>query len=1459
MLLNPHTRLELTKELWMRMFAAIVGCGLLLGCVCGQAPSPASAKKIKILFLGDKGHHQPELRYKQIESILAARGIDLLYTGSAEALNPQTLAKFDGLLIYANIEKITADQEKALLDYVAGGKGLIALHCASYCFLNSPKYVELVGAQFKSHGTGVFRTVPAQGSPPVLAGYPDFESWDETYVHHKHNDKDRVVLSYRVDQKGKEPWTWVRTHGKGRVFYTAWGHDERTWGHPGFHNLVERGIRWAVGDDPSIVPQYVDAPKMTPKRTDVKPFEYVEAKVAYYPPGGKGSGQPLTQMQLPLDPVESAKHMVFPEQFELQLFAAEPDIRRPICMNWDERGRLWIAETTDYPNSLQPKGQGNDRIVILEDTKGTGRADKFTVFADKLSIPTSFAFSKGGIIVHQAPDTLFLKSSKGDDHADIREVLFTGWRTYDTHAGPSNLRYGLDNWYWGMVGYAGFSGTIGGESHKFSQGFYRFKPNGEGTKLEFARSTNNNSWGVGISEEGLIFGSTANGNPSVYLSIPNRYYESVRGWSSSVLKGIAGNPKFQPITDKIRQVDFHGRFTAAAGHALYTARLYPREYWNRAAFVAEPTGHLIATFQLDKQGTDFTSRPAWNLLAGDDEWTAPIMAEVGPDGCVWIIDWYNYVVQHNPTPTGFKTGKGAAYETDLRDKKHGRIYRLVPKGAKLPSPLSLKDAKPETLVATLKNDNMFWRLHAQRLLVERGKLDVVPALLKLVRDPAVDGIGLNVGAIHALWTLHGLGALDDPDSDAANEAFESLKHKSPGVRRNAVLVLPRKSLDAFDLTTGMLDDPDPHVRLAALLAMAEMPEHPSAQVELLKMLVRSENANDRWIPEAATSAAARHAPGFLRAVAGCPVGHVPRSLQVITTVAEHYARGDAVGLDQLLIDFAAADRPEIEAFLDGMNKGWPKNRTITLDATVAKAMEKLLPKLSAGGQGQLLRLAGRWGIKGFEQHTEQITKKLLGTIQSDTESDDARIAAARQLVEFHTGDVKVIAQVLDAITPRTAPGLAAGMIDAMGASASPEIGKALVKRLDTLTPAARTAALRVMLGRPDSTRLLLDALDAGRVQLAELTLDQKQALAAHPDKKIAYQAKQILARGGGLPSADRQKVIDEMLPLAKQTGDPKLGKLVFTKHCAVCHMHNGEGNKVGPDLTGIAVHPKTELVVDIFDPSRSVEGNYRLYTVTRTDGTVLNGILASESKTAIEVIDAQAKKHVVLREDIDTLVGSAKSLMPEGFEKQLSADDVVNLLEFLSERGKFLPLPLAKAATIVSTRGMFTDKDNGAERLIFSDWSPKTFHGVPFQLVDPQGDKVPNVILLYGPGGKIPPTMPKAVKLPCNAPAKAIHLLSGVSGWGHPYGKKGSLTMIVRLHYADGKTEDHDLLNGEHFADYIRRVDVPGSEFAFALRGQQMRYLAIHPKRGETITDVEFIKGTDDSAPVVMAVTVETK
>ena len=400
-------------------------------------------------------------------------------------------------------------------------------------------------------------------------------------------------------------------------------------------------------------------------------------------------------------------------------------------------------------------------------------------------------------------------------------------------------------------------------------------------------------------------------------------------------------------------------------------------------------------------------------------------------------------------------------------------------------------------------------------------------------------------------------------------------------------------------------------------------------------------------------------------------------------------------------------------------------------------------------------------------------------------------------------------------------------------------------------------AVRTILANRDWAATLVERLEKRQVNLGDIPIVERTKLTDHPDRKVRDRAKKILAAGGGLPNADRQKVIDEILPVVKAGGDAARGKLVFKEQCGKCHMHSGEGGKVGPELTGMAVHPAHELLIHILDPNRSVEGNYRAYTVSTDDGRVVTGLLAAESRTAVELVDAEGKRVAIQRDEIDTFQPSPNSLMPVGFEKQIKPEGFADLLAFLTKRGKFVPLSLEKVATAVSTKGMFVSEQSSVERLAFPDWSPKTFQGVPFTLVDPQGDRVPNVVMLNGPQGYLPPKMPKSVSLSLGSPLKALHMLGGVAGWGFGGGGAGSTSMLVRFTYADGKTEDHALINGEHVADYIRRVDVPKSEFAFDLDGRQLRYLKVVPQRPEPIVSIDLVKGPDDTAPVVMALTAE--
>ena len=1233
------------------LLIALTSSGPLLA----QQPQPRP-KGIRILFLGDQGHHRPADRFKQLEPALTAARIRYTYTESLDDLNPEKLAGYDCIVIYANHTKISPEQEKSLMDFVSNGGGLVPLHCASYCFLNSTNYLELVGARFKSHKTGDFEETVLKSDHPVLQGVIPIKSWDETYVHEKHNTN-RIVLAERVEGELHEPYTWVRTSGKGRVFYSAWGHDQRTWSNTNFVHMVINAIEWTSTPSPN---------RLTP-HAGLPPFRYTNSPaLPNYLAGARWGtqGDPIRTMQEPLSPEESMKHLVLLPGFEAKLFAAEPDVAKPICMQWDARGRLWIAETLDYPNQMQPIGQGHDRIKICEDTDGDGRADKFTIFADKLSIPTSFAFYKNGIIVVHSGLTEYLQDTNGDSKADVRTVLFTGWGTQDTHAGPSNLRYGFDNWIWGTVGYSGFEGVVGSKRMRFGQGIYRFKP--DGSAMEFVRSSNNNTWGLGISEDNIIFGSTANNNASMYMPIPNRYYEAVRGWSASRLETVADSQEFFPITDKVRQVDWHGHYTAGAGGALYTARQFPKEYWNRVQFVAEPTGHLLGKFHLHTNGADFTACNGRNFLASDDEWTAPVAAEVGPDGALWVIDWYNYIVQHNPVPVGFQKGKGNAYETPMRDKTHGRIYRVEYFGGSKPAKMNLEKASAKELVQALKSDNLFWRLTAQRLLVERGDTSIVPDLCALVADQKVDEIGLNVGAIHALWTMEGLHQFDKPNERVSNALKDGMRHPSAAVQRASIMVAPHGFVQAAMVGS------QPQVTLSFLLAISEGPphQHPAIGGWVDNMLQMNAASWDRWLRDAATCAAARNDLPFLLSIVNRDenstfVEASSQISEIVRHVATHYALGvpkDSVAFLLSRIN-SQAHKSIIGAVLEGLSAAWPAGETPALNDSNQKDLQNLMAALDHDNQARLLLLAQKWRRADlFPNGASALADSLIKTLKDSSAGIPERSSAATKLIALRDRPetVQVLLEQINELSP---PDLSSELIDALSKSRDPQTGAALVQHLPKLTPAARRYEIASLVRRTEWSSALLDSIEAGKLPPSELATEQWAELKNNPDSKIAKRA-QALAGSRGAVTADRAAVVQKLLPAASKQGDPHRGKEVFDANCAVCHAFNGSGGKVGPNLTGIGSREPKEILIDILDPNRSVEANYRSWTVSTGDETFA-GRLESETQTTVEILDSTGQKHVLQRKDIKQMNTSGISIMPNGFES-LPESDLSALLAYLA-------------------------------------------------------------------------------------------------------------------------------------------------------------------------------------------------
>ncbi|HUS33749.1 MAG TPA: PVC-type heme-binding CxxCH protein [Verrucomicrobiae bacterium] len=583
------------------------------------------------------------------------------------------------------------------------------------------------------------------------------------------------------------------------------------------------------------------------------------------------------QFQLPLDPKESIKYTQVPADFDLQLFAAEPDIVKPIYMAWDERGRAWVIEALDYPHGLVDEGQpGKADIKICEDTNKDGKADKFTIFADKLNLATALVFVNGGIVVSEARHMLFLKDTNGDDKADIREAFLPGWGVGDSHAMQSNLARGFDNWLYGSVGYSNFRGNVGGKDLQFGQGVFRFKA--DGSALQFLHQFNNNTWGFGLNAAGDVFGSTANGHPSFYGYLPahiltptqpgfgrrggNGFRPGYRLDTNNVAdsptanvrripsaKSLAPGMRMHPNTPNVRMVDNFGGYTAAAGHAFIVSDALPPRLQGKA-LVTEPTAKLIGIMDIQRDGAGYKASDGFNLLASSDEWMSPIFADVGPDGAVWVIDFYSFVIQHNPTPSiqsaGIQatTGKGGAYKTenDLRDQTHGRIYRLVWKDGPKSSITSLANAKTSELVAALGSDNQFWSITAQRLIVDNKKSDAAPSLKK--RVISAEG---GKGAIHALWALEGIGALDKETHQKA------LLNKDAALRRNAIRTLPANEEGrGLFFGSGVIQDPDLLTRQVAFVKLTEFPTIPEIQTVVAQLPRISVNTNDAFLNDALT-------------------------------------------------------------------------------------------------------------------------------------------------------------------------------------------------------------------------------------------------------------------------------------------------------------------------------------------------------------------------------------------------------------------------------------------------------------------------------------------------------------------------------------------------------------------------------------------------------------------------------
>jgi putative membrane-bound dehydrogenase-like protein len=947
---------------------------------------------------------------------------------------------------------------------------------------------------------------------------------------------------------------------------------------------------------------------------------------------------------VPPSPAEALKLMKIAPGLRIELVAAEPQIESPVAMAFDEHGRLFVVEMRDYPNGPGPGRPPEGRIKMLEDRDGV--FETAAVFADNLLFANGLLPWMGGLIVTAAPHILYLKDTDGDGKADLREIWYEGFATQNPQLRVSHPILGLDGRVYCANGLRG--GAI------IRHGDKTAKPVNIGG-MDFRFDPSNLSRYEAVSGAGQ-FGNTFddwgrrfvcdNRNHLRHVVLESRYirrnpYLALGSPLEDVCEletgPLSSGVRVFPLSKNWTTSNLHaGRFTAACGVMIYRGRRLGGEF-DGGAFTCDPTGNLVHHEVLRPHGATFRSRPARDgveFLASPDDWFRPVFLSHGPDGAMYVVDMCRAVIEHPEfMPPELKN------RPDLTlGKDRGRIWRIVPEGRP-----AAGGARPwpgkmttEQLVAALEHDESWWRVTAQRLLLERrDKAAVEPLEALLEQSKSAQA------RVHAAWLLEALSPSED-------RAAALMDDEHPGVRENAVGLAERLVAAAGAVPANAIHlaaDEDGRVRFAAALLFGE-----SKGVNVEHDLVRAAAAHpeDRWLRLAVQSAPPERARGVLDLLAAGWRGSTPP-----TTVAQ--ARRQM--LRELAAIIGARGEPaDIESAA----------RALTAPDRLGRAPESAAAVVNglADGMGRRGVRLGEFARTKLSGPAREAVEKVIAPaagIASDAAREPAeRVEAVRLLAHAERGAAEPVLAKLLADEPVQEVRLAAAR--ALGSQAYPEVAGVLMRPWKSLTPAVRREVAEAMLRTVERTTYLLDQIEAKRAAPGDLDQTQVRRLVSHPRPEIRGRAGKLLAES--VP-ADRKRVLEEYRESLKPAGDPARGREVFKKQCATCHRVAGVGVDVGPDISDTRTKTPEMLLTDILNPNAAIDANYVGYTVRLKDEKVLTGIIVAETAAGITLRRAENQTELVLRADIEEIRSTGQSLMPEGVEKNVSKQEMADLIAFL--------------------------------------------------------------------------------------------------------------------------------------------------------------------------------------------------
>jgi putative heme-binding domain-containing protein len=940
----------------------------------------------------------------------------------------------------------------------------------------------------------------------------------------------------------------------------------------------------------------------------------------------------------PLSPAEAIRRMTVPEGFTVELVAAEPDIVNPVAMTFDERGRIWVTESFEYPR--RSPGPGRDRIKILEDTDADGRVDKVTIFAEGLNIPSGIAVGAGGVWVANSPDLLFMQDTDGDGRADRSEVVVTGFGRDDTHELPNSLTWGPDGWLYGINGVFNPSHIeYRGRVFDFTCALFRIHPRTRDFEL-FAEGTSN-PWGVAWDTEGSAFVSACVIDHLWHLTESGYYHRQ-------------GGP-YPPFTWKIGSIVKHKHQLAAyCGIHYYDSDAYPAQY-RQKLYMGNIHGNCINCDVLARAGSTYSARPDPDFLSANNAWFMPVAQKTGPDGCLYVLDWYD---QYHCYQDANRDPQGV-------DRLKGRLYRIRYRNTPRAGSFDLTKESDDQLIDRLQSGNGYYRDIAQRLLGERAAPATRPKLEQVILDDRQS----RRTRMHALWALVGRGPLE------VEFHLKLLGHADPTFRAWGVRVAgnQRKVDDRIRaVVIKSAGDPSPDVQLQVAIAARKI-----QGIDPLPLLleVASAAGDDELIPHIVwqnlhpllpqvggqfVALLGKHQPGRQPAVAAL----VPRAVEKLLAADQPDTQVIAGLLETLIAqsDTAqlAADCLRIVARavqsrqLAGASRG---ELAATLDPTLSKVLS------SGGAQSPLsidaALLAASWkNPLGVDAARKLVADRRL--------PEDRRIQALEALIA--AGDAAALNDARTILEVRgESTDLRRRTLAALGPLEDPQVGSVVLAAYAQLGAELQPQAIELLIQRTMWSKPLLAAIAAQRIPSAMLNVNQLRRLQATKDPEILRQVAAIWGSVRTDRNPAREQVVADMRQLVLgNSGDAKAGRVVFQKLCGQCHKIHGEGQDVGPDITVNGRSSIEQLLSNVFDPSLVIGGAYQPRTVVTTDGRVLTGLLAEDSPQRVVLKMQGAKLETIARQDIEQIEVSQLSLMPEGVEKQLKPQELVDLFAFIT-------------------------------------------------------------------------------------------------------------------------------------------------------------------------------------------------